>query len=705
MISAEELERLKRRLEREKQARKQAEQIAEQKTLEIFQANKELREFTEHLSDLVDQRTLEFQEAHNRAVGVITHVADGLIIIGEDGLIETVNPAAETIFGYKAEELIGRNVNLLMPEPYASEHDGYIKNYLSTGAARIINVGAREVPGLRANGEIVPIDLATSEMFVGSRRMFIGMVRDITERKRAKEEIELARELAEAANQAKSSFLANMSHELRTPLNAIIGYSEMLQEEAEDLEQEQFIPDLKKIHGSGKHLLALINDILDLSKIEAGKMELYLENIDLAAVVQDVKTTIFPIIEKNKNKLVVECSPSLKPMRVDLTKIRQALFNLLSNAAKFTHEGLLTLKVDSHVVNGEERVSLAVTDTGIGMTSEQMEKLFSAFTQADASTTRKYGGTGLGLAISRRFCQMMGGDITVTSIMGQGSTFTIDLPLFVEELKNEEVRTTDEDKTGSAKAFINEEASTVLVIDDDPVVRDLMRRFLNKEGFNVETAASGEDGLALARTLKPNAITLDVMMPRMDGWAVLSALKSEDELRHIPVIMLTIVDNKNIGYALGASDYLNKPIDRTHLLATLKKHCSDTNRPALIIEDDATVREMMRKILEKEGWQVAEAENGRIGLERMTESMPGIILLDLMMPEMDGFEFVEEFRLHEEWRGIPIVVITAKDVTAEDRLRLNGSIEKILCKESDGRQDALLEELSHLVSRHTRAKT
>ena len=493
----------------------------------------------------------------------------------------------------------------------------------------------------------------------------------------------------EVADRHKSEFLANMSHELRTPLNAIIGYSEMLQEDAADLGAEQFTDDLGKINAAGKHLLELINAVLDLSKIEAGKMELYLESFDVAALVRDITAVIQPLAGKNGNRLDLNCPGAIGSMHADLTKVRQALFNLLSNACKFTEGGTVSLTVARDAVDGLEWIAFAVRDTGIGMTPEQLTKLFEAFTQADAATTRRFGGTGLGLALSRRLCRMMGGDITVESEAGRGSTFTIRLPARVVDAV-ENAAAPPEPAEGETAGI-----GTVLVIDDEPAVRDLMQRFLARDGFRVVTAAGGEEGLRRARALRPDAITLDVMMPGMDGWAVLSALKADPDTADIPVVMLTIVDDKNLGYALGASDYLTKPIDRERLAAVLKQHRRD--RPVLVVDDDAEVRQLLRRMLEPEGYTVTEAENGRAALGRLRDVAPGVILLDLMMPEMDGFEFVAEFRRHEAWRAIPIIVITAKDLTREDREQLNGYVQKILQKGTHGR-DELLAEVRELVA-------
>jgi CheY-like chemotaxis protein len=328
-----------------------------------------------------------------------------------------------------------------------------------------------------------------------------------------------------------------------------------------------------------------------------------------------------------------------------------------------------------------------VHDTGIGMTPEQMTRLFAEFAQADASVTRRYGGTGLGLALSRRLARMMGGDITVDSVPRRGRTFTVRLPVTVTEAVATVVDTSADDGRGA----------TVLVIDDEAAVRDLMQRFLVKEGFRVAVAASGEEGLRRARELRPAVITLDVMMPGMDGWAVLTALKADAALADVPVIMLTMVDDRNLGYALGAAEYLTKPLDRDRLIDVLRRYHPDSGRPILVVDDDPEVRALLRRMLEREGYAIVEAENGRIALERLQAITPAVVLLDLMMPEMDGFDVVSEMRQRAEWRGIPIVVVTAKDLSPEDRRRLNGSVERVLQKGAMSRE-ALLTEVRRLVA-------
>jgi CheY-like chemotaxis protein len=345
-----------------------------------------------------------------------------------------------------------------------------------------------------------------------------------------------------------------------------------------------------------------------------------------------------------------------------------------------------------------------VTDTGIGIAPEQLETLFSAFTQADATTTRKYGGTGLGLAITQYFCRMMGGEISVESEPGEGSVFTVWLPVQVVELQDRPallsqivIPTEPEGTVLAHEGAASDHRRTILVIDDDKTTHDLLHRYLGKEGFQVRVAADGETGLRLAKALKPVVITLDVMMPGMDGWTVLTRLQADPELADIPVIMLTIVNEKNMGYALGASDYLTKPIDRSRLISTLKKYSNGSTDVVLLVEDEVIVREMVSRTLQKENWQVVEAENGRVALELLRKNQPRVILLDLMMPEMDGFQFLAKLRENTLWRAIPIVVITAMDLSLEDRQRLEGYVKHILQKGAYSR-DELLQEVRELVA-------
>jgi CheY-like chemotaxis protein len=509
--------------------------------------------------------------------------------------------------------------------------------------------------------------------------------KEIIERQKVEQALKESKEAAEAANLTKSQFLANMSHELRTPLNAIIGYSEMLKEEAQDMGDENCWADLQKIHSAGMHLLGLINDVLDLSKIEAGKMDLFIENVSVEPLIVEVISTIQPTIEKKGNTLIIEREDSLGDMQTDVTKLRQMLLNLLSNAAKFTENGAIRLKIDRQKRPEGERIIFCVADEGIGMTKDQLQKLFQPFTQADASTTRRYGGTGLGLTITKQFCQMMGGTLSVDSEFGQGSTFTINLPT--------QAKITSTHKPPSKlKADSKESHGVILVIDDDAAVRDKLQHDLSKQGYSVAVAEDGPEGLKLANKLTPDAILLDVHMPDMDGWRVLSMLKHDILLTHIPVIMISMEEHKQKGYALQATDYITKPVSREKLVTVLNKYQihGQSKGVVMVVEDEDFFRQAMVHILELEGWQVFSTPSGQIALDNLDDKKPSLILLDLLMPEMDGFEFLNRLHQHEKWHSIPVVVLTAKMLSPEDYARLNGSVDKVLNKQSHTQEELVL---------------
>ena len=407
-------------------------------------------------------------------------------------------------------------------------------------------------------------------------------------------------------------------------------------------------------------------------------MELYLEDFDVRALVQDVEATIRPLVEKNENLLEVRCPADIGPIHADLTRVRQILFNLVSNAAKFTQRGRVGLEVSSIRIQGEGWIEFSVADTGIGLAPEQQRRLFQSFSQADPSTSRKYGGTGLGLVISRRFAQMMGGEISLHSEIGRGSTFTVRLPRSGGPARH------------ASGAEPEPSSPLVLVVDDEKATRELITRGLEKEGFRLLAAGSGEDALWLAREKKPDVISLDVLMPGMDGWTVLRALKADPVTAPIPVVMVSMLDDRDIGQALGASDYLTKPFDRQKLVTALRRFRRDgKERPVLVVEDDASTREVIKRALERDGWSVNEADNGRRGLQSVARQVPDLIVLDLIMPEMDGFEFVAELRKSESGRKIPVVVVTAKEVTEEDRRRLNGQVRRVLHRARSRREARL----------------
>ena len=579
------------------------------------------------------------------------------------GLADIIKPG--TTFGQVLEAVISRSLVDLggqSPQDWIAErkarheHSGGFAEYRYGG--RFVRISERRIQG---GGTV-------------------AVYSDITELKQQNLELEEARELSEVANRTKSQFLANMSHELRTPLNAIIGYSEILQEDAVDSDQEQLVPDLKKIEGAGRHLLGLINDILDLSKVEAGKMDVFIEEIDISSLLDEVKSIIAPLVAKNGNKLELRLADHIGSMRTDRTKVKQCLLNVLSNASKFTQDGKLTVGVE-RLGTDRSIVQITISDTGIGMSEEQLGRLFQAFSQADASTTKKFGGTGLGLAITRHFCRLLGGDVTVASQVGEGSTFTIVLP--DQALQPDQSTAPAEAALELPRANSADAAGavvTVLVVDDDPAARDLLTTNLGREGYRTVQARGGDEALELARKLHPDAITLDVLMPKKDGWAVLAALKADPDLCDIPVIMVTVAPDRGIGLSLGAAEVMTKPVDRAELTALLRQLLS-RDGPILVVEDDLATRETVRHTIEKMGLTAAEVTNGRLALGWLAENpAPALILLDLMMPEMDGFEFLDTFNSRADWRHVPVVVMTAKHLTMAERGLLSGQGRSVIKK-------------------------
>lgn len=679
----------------------------------------------EMLANALERKRVEeaLRQAEEKYRSIFENAAEGIFQSSPDGYYLSANSALAHLYGYTSPAEMLAQLTDLNCQLYVDP------NRRRDFVAAIQTEG--EVFGFESqvyckDGSIIWVseNARVVRDTAGNLLCYEGTVQNITERKQAEAAWQSALQAAESANRAKSTFLANMSHELRTPLNAIIGYSEMLKDEVEDFQCENFIPDLDKIRTAGQHLLSVINDILDISKIEAGRMDVYLETFDVPALIEGVVTTAQPLIEKNGNTFEVSCPTNLGAMRADVTKVRQVLLNLVSNAAKFSENGTISLLVSRvEAIGGREQGAYShlssiqppavnapflifqVRDTGIGMTRKQLQQLFEPFSQGDPSTTRKYGGTGLGLAISQRFCQMMGGDILVESQFGRGSTFTVILPVEVQAAEVQSAVT----KTGPEVSKLTADplaanGGMVLVVDDDQTSRELIERSLAREGLHIEAVATGAEALRLARQLRPDAITLDVMMPGMDGWAVLSALKSDPNLADIPVILLSFVGNKSLGFALGASDCLTKPVDGKRLGALLRKYRRNqdvTSSPLggqiLIVDDDLATREMLRHLLEQQGWMVMEADNGRNALASLAQAPPNLILLDLLLPEMDGFEFIAELRSRQGGGLIPIIVMTAKDLTPVERLHLNGYVEQIIQKGAYDR-DALLRDVYALVN-------
>ena len=639
-----------------------------------------LRDITERMSaeEKAQKQKEEFE-------GVFSSVIDGLITIDEKGIIDAYNPAAKKIFGYSEDEVMGQNVKMLMPEPYRGEHDSYLENHITTGINKIIGIG-REVTGRRKDGSTFSMDLSVSPMLVGDKRMFVGLVRDITQRKLAEQELKIAQLAAESANHMKSEFLANMSHELRTPLNAIIGYSELLREEAEEDGSQEVVKDLNRIHTAGNHLLKLINDVLDLAKVEAGRIELAHEQISVIELLKELEVLIEHQMDKNANHFEISCDENIGEIIGDSGRLRQILLNLLSNAAKFTTKGEVNLLVTKEHLYDQNQIRFTVRDTGIGMTPDQMEKVFIPFIQADASTTRQYGGTGLGLSISKDLCEIMGGAIEVSSEKDKGSTFSFYIPV--------DIVVGDDDKkilpilhnntllsTSSYVSGYMDKGESILVIDDDEETRNLIIRTLEKSGFVVAAVPDGKEGIKMAIELEPMAIILDIMMPRIDGWEVLKILKESPETSTIPVIIHTVSDEIELKEPKEVLAYLSKPLKKDELLETLNT-LSPLNKDVdvLIVEDEEDMRNLLSRQLANVGYNARECTNGFEAIDAVKKKMPDMILLDLMMPKMDGFEFLSKLRLMPDGLLVPVVILTAKDISKEESIFLEASAQMVIIK-------------------------
>jgi signal transduction histidine kinase/CheY-like chemotaxis protein len=499
-------------------------------------------------------------------------------------------------------------------------------------------------------------------------------------------EMETARDEARDASDQKTKFFANMSHELRTPLNAILGYGEMLYEDCEDFGYDDLLPDLKKITSSGTHLLSLINNILDLSKIEAGKMELFVTSFEIENMVQTIKDVSEPLAAKNNNAFVINLDGAMGSMSQDETKLRQCLTNFLSNGFKFTKNGTVTLDVKSRMDGDIEFVDFAVIDTGAGMSPEGVAKVFEEYTQAERSTSANYGGTGLGLPISKKFAEMMGGDIVVTSEEGVGSTFTISVPRECPEYTEDEVDTN--------VINLDDQDNLVVLVDDDVAMHDLIKRTISKLNLTLLGATNSEKGMELIREIKPKLILLDVLMPGRDGWSLLKECKTDQDLKNIPVIMISQLNQSNLAASLGANDYLTKPIDRNHFVNTVKRILGNETQDhkVLVIDDDKDVREILTRLLKDAGYRPIDARDGKEGLER-TKDDPSLIILDLEMPRMDGFEFLDNYikNVPEEKRS-PILVFSGKDLTEVQEELLKERVVGLVKKD-----DISMENLSKMI--------
>jgi PAS domain S-box-containing protein len=646
----------------------------------------------EHLARVVTEATEHLQtqstalrESETKYRSVAQSANDAIVSADNYGMVIAWNKGAQTIFGYDEEEILGKSLTVLMPEMYQEQHQRGLEPMRAGGAGHILGKTI-ELVGVRKDRTEFPLELSSAMWKTGSGTFYTGIIRDITERKRAEQalqaltvsleekvkertaELEVARDQALVATRLKSEFLASMSHELRTPLNAIIGFSEVLSEKMFgelNTKQEEYILD---ILSSGQHLLSLINDILDISKVEAGRMELELSTFSVPALLESTLALVRERAKRNGVQLMTEIDPQCGEFTADERKVKQVLLNLLSNAVKFTPRGGQVVLKTSVIDN---TMNISVRDTGVGIAQEDQEKVFEEFYQAGGDYSRKREGTGLGLALAKRYVELHGGHIWVESIVGRGSLLTFSLPARAHVEKTVEIL--------GEMPGTHPQAPLALIIEDDPPSAKLLKLYLTEAGFTVEVAHDGEVGFEKAKTLRPAVITLDILMPRVDGWDFLTRVKADSRTTSIPVVVLSIVDERGKGFALGATEYLVKPVDRDDLIRAVRHAVRTSNDEArditvLAVDDDPLVLELMDAVLGPEHFSVVKAATGREGLDLARQRRPDVIVLDLLMPDLDGFQVLDELKADPKTAHIPIIILTCKALSPEDKQRLNGRV-------------------------------
>jgi len=574
-------------------------------------------------------------------------------------------------------------------EQHVSQLSDGVSRFAIDGVDRTLFV--MPIAGAGPAGHLVVIAGPFTPNFGGDElnrvQQFMTAVEAALERGLLLERLSVANADLTDANHHKTVFLANMSHELRTPLNAIIGFSELLIDSTNgqfaDATKIRF---LEQIHASGKDLLGLINDILDLSKIEAGQMELHLQTVSVGDLLSQVASTVEPLISKKHMTLETEAA-SAGQITADEGKLKQMLLNLLSNAIKFTDEGGA---ISVTATRAGSLLQIVVADNGMGIGDADIKRIFHEFQQVDSGANRKQQGTGLGLTLTRSFAVLHGGDVRLESELGKGSRFTIDLPVDGPDLHTAPSAV----KLGAAEPEVDFSRPLILVVEDDPASAELLARQVERAGFRTKNARNGTQAMAMAKAHSPVAITLDIMLPDIDGWEVLTRLKRDELTSDIPVIVVSVVDDPALGSALGALDYFVKPVEAKALVSRLsnfnfRRKSKGRQTRVLVVDDEAANREWLRHVLEPAGFLVTMANGGREAIKLASSRKPDLIMLDLLMPELNGFDVVEALSASEATRAIPIMVLTAKNLTAADIAQLNGHVSTILKRGSTGSMDLL----------------
>lgn len=657
-----------------------------------------LTEVVSQTTDLVQRQSHELRESRELLQAILDNTTAVIYVKDTEGRYMLISRQYELLFHVTSEQALGKTDYDIFPRVIA---DAFYANDM-----RVLHSGSPlELEEITPHDDELHTYLSLKVPLrdaAGIPYGLCGISTDITQRKKAQDalqsltssleqkvqertaELEVARDQALIATQHKSEFMAGMSHELRTPLNAVIGFSEVLLEKMFgelNPKQEDYLQD---ILSSGRHLLALINDILDLAKIESGRMELELTTFDLPTLLRDTLTLMRERATRHGIEATLEIDSRLGDCTADERKVKQTLLNLLSNALKFTPDGG---KILVKAIPNREHVEISVSDNGIGIAPDYQEKIFKEFYQAEGNYTGKREGTGLGLALTKKFVELHGGRIWVESEVGRGSVFTFSLPIR-ESVEKAAVLSI---KTPS----VQQERPLVLVVEDDPSAGKLLSLFLTEAGFAVELANTGEVGLEKVRTLRPGVITLDILMQGLDGWEFLSCLKNDRNIAGIPVVIVSILDERGKGFALGAAEYLVKPVDREDVISAVRRLArtsfAQPNWKILIVDDDPMVLELMQAVLEPEGFTVLKAGSGREGMTLAQQQRPHLIVLDLLMPDVDGFQVLDELKRTPLTASIPIVILTCKALSLSEKAVLNGRISDLVQKGGFNRADFVLQ--------------